>query len=83
MGTGQGVRLFPQRLYEVTVKENQLTPILLIDLNSTDEIARKSPHYRIVGSDYRGIFNIFFFVDGWQIICVKFSIFCRHIQNRA
>nr|XP_027203228.1 protocadherin Fat 4-like [Dermatophagoides pteronyssinus] len=58
VGTGQGVRLFPQRLYEVQVKENQLTPILLIDLNSTDEIARKSPHYRIVGSDYRGTFKI-------------------------
>nr|XP_046916120.1 protocadherin Fat 4-like isoform X2 [Dermatophagoides farinae] len=58
VGTGQGVRLFPQRLYEVSVKENQLTPILLIDLNSTDEIARKSPHYRIVGSDYRGTFKI-------------------------
>jgi len=54
VGTGQGVRLFPQRLYEVSVKENQLTPTLLIDLNSTDEIARKSSFYRIVGSDYRG-----------------------------
>lgn len=54
VGTGQGVRLFPQRLYEVSVKENSLTPTLLIDLNSTDEIARKSSFYRIVGSDYRG-----------------------------
>ncbi|KAI2804340.1 hypothetical protein BLOT_003322, partial [Blomia tropicalis] len=58
VGTGQGVRLFPQRLYEVSVKENQLTPTLLIDLNSTDEIARKSSYYRIVGSDYRGTFKI-------------------------
>jgi len=58
VGTGQGVRLFPQRLYEVSVKENQLSPILLIDLNSTEEIARKSAFYRIVGSDYRGTFKI-------------------------
>lgn len=54
MGTGQGVRLFPQRVYEVSVMENQLTPLQLIDLNSTDEIAHKLSHYSIVGTDYRG-----------------------------
>lgn len=56
IGTGQGVRLFPQRFYEVTVSENQLAPLLLIDLNSTDEIAHRTPHYSIVGSDYKGKF---------------------------
>ena len=55
MGTGQGVRLFPQRVYEVSVMENQLTPLQLIDLNSTDEIAHKPSHYSIVGTDYRGL----------------------------
>lgn len=58
VGTGQGVRLFPHRLYEVNVRENSLTPQLLIDLNSTDEIARKSSHYRLIGSDYKGTFKI-------------------------
>lgn len=44
----------------MSVKENQLTPTLLIDLNSTDEIARKSSFYRIVGSDYRGMFIAYY-----------------------
>ncbi|XP_054156169.1 protocadherin Fat 4-like isoform X2 [Oppia nitens] len=58
VGTGQGVRLFPQRLYEVSVMENQLTPLQLIDLNSTDELAHRPTHYSIVGTDYRGLFKI-------------------------
>lgn len=58
VGTGQGVRLFTQRFYEVTVSENQLAPLLLIDLNSTDEISHRTPHYSIVGSDYNGLFRI-------------------------
>ncbi|CAG2110072.1 unnamed protein product, partial [Medioppia subpectinata] len=58
VGTGQGVRLFPQRVYEVSVMENQLTPLQLIDLNSTDEIAHRTSHYSIVGTDYRGLFKI-------------------------
>lgn len=58
IGTGQGVRLFPQRLYEVSVAENQLAPLLLIDLNSTDEISHRPTHYSIVGTDYRGLFKI-------------------------
>ncbi|RWS30694.1 protocadherin Fat 4-like protein, partial [Leptotrombidium deliense] len=58
VGTGQGVRLFPQRLYEVSVLENQLSPLLLIDLNSTDEISHRTVHYSIVGTDYRGLFKI-------------------------
>ncbi|RWS16902.1 protocadherin Fat 4-like protein, partial [Dinothrombium tinctorium] len=49
VGTGQGVRLFPQRVYEVSVLENQLSPLLLIDLNSTDEISHRLVHYSIVG----------------------------------
>lgn len=60
VGTGQGVRLFPQRIYEVTVSENQLAPLILIDLNCTDEIAHRTPLYSIVGgSDHRG--KSFFF----------------------
>ena len=58
VGTGQGVRLFPQRFYEVTVSENQLAPLLLIDLNSTDEISHRTPHYSIVGNDYKALFKI-------------------------
>jgi len=58
IGTGQGVRLFPQRFYEVTVSENQLAPLLLIDLNSTDEISHRTPHYSLVGNDYKGLFKI-------------------------
>jgi len=34
--------------------ENQLAPQLLIDLNSTDELAHKAVHYTIVGTDYKG-----------------------------
>jgi len=58
IGTGQGVRLFPQRFYEVTVSENQLAPLLLLDLNSTDELAHRTPHYSIVGNDYSGLFRV-------------------------
>lgn len=58
VGTGQGVRLFPQRFYEVTISENQLAPLLLIDLNSTDEISHRTPHYTLVGNDYKGLFKI-------------------------
>lgn len=57
VGTGQGVRLFPHRVYEVTVSENQLAPLLLIDLNSTDEITHRQPHYSIVGNDFKGKHN--------------------------
>jgi hypothetical protein len=58
VGTGQGVRLFPSRFSEVTVSENQLAPLLLIDLNCTDEISHRTPHYVIVGNDYSGLFKI-------------------------
>ena len=58
VGTGQGVRLFPQRLYEVTVSENQLAPLLLIDLNTTEEISHRTPHYKIVGTDHGGKYQI-------------------------
>lgn len=58
VGTGQGVRLFPTRFSEVTVSENQLAPLLLIDLNSTDEISHRTPHYVIVGNDYSALFKI-------------------------
>lgn len=58
VGTGQGVRLFPTRFSEVTISENQLAPLLLIDLNCTDEIAHRTPHYVIVGNDYSGLFKI-------------------------
>lgn len=58
VGTGQGVRLFPQRFYEVTVSENQLAPLLLLDLNSTEELAHRTPHYSIVGNDYSGLFRV-------------------------
>ncbi|UYV72305.1 hypothetical protein LAZ67_9002567 [Cordylochernes scorpioides] len=59
VGTGQGVRLFPSRVYEVTVFENQLSPRVIVDLNSTEELARRPVHYTIVGGhDYRGLFSL-------------------------
>lgn len=58
VGTGQGVRLFSQRVYEVSVLENQLSPLLLIDLNCTDEMIHQPVAYSIVGSDHRGLFKI-------------------------
>ncbi|GFY64501.1 cadherin-89D [Trichonephila inaurata madagascariensis] len=56
VGTGHGVRLFPSRLYEVTVFENRLAPLVVLDLNATDEIAHKPVLYSIVGHDYNGLF---------------------------
>ncbi|GIY14258.1 protocadherin-23 [Caerostris extrusa] len=53
IGTGHGVRLFPSRLYEVTVFENRLAPLVVLDLNATDEIAHKPVLYSIVGHDYK------------------------------
>ncbi|XP_053211715.1 protocadherin Fat 4-like isoform X1 [Panonychus citri] len=58
IGTGQGVRLFPKRLYKISVMENQRSPLNLIDLNSTDELAHRPVHYAIVGTDYDGLFDI-------------------------
>lgn len=58
VGTGQGVRLFSQRLYEVSVLENQLAPLVILDVNSTDEMIHQPVHYSIVGSDHRGLFKI-------------------------
>lgn len=58
VGTGQGVRLFSQRVYEVGVLENQLAPLVLLDLNSTDEMIHQPVQYSIVGSDHRGLFRI-------------------------
>lgn len=58
VGTGQGVRLFAQRLYEVSVLENQLAPLVLIDLNCTDEMIHQPVQYSIVGTDHRGLFRI-------------------------
>lgn len=54
VGTGQGVRLFPKRLYKVSILENQVAPVNLLDLNSTDEISHRPVHYSIVGTDYKG-----------------------------
>lgn len=56
VGTGQGVRMFPTRLYEVTVFENQLAPMIILDLNSTDEISQHSVRYTIVGHNYNDLF---------------------------
>lgn len=75
VGTGQGVRLFPRRVYEVTISENQLAPLLLIDLNCTDEIAHRTPLYSIVGSDYRGKFT---FKLCWTLFLVPDS---PHFQS--
>ncbi|XP_022692572.1 protocadherin Fat 4-like isoform X3 [Varroa jacobsoni] len=60
VGSGQGVRLFPLRLYDVLVFENQLAPQVILDLNATDEIAHRPVEYRIVGTngDYNGLFSI-------------------------
>lgn len=89
VGTGQGVRLFPQRIYEVTVSENQLAPLLLIDLNCTDEIAHRTPLYSIVGADYRGKFhhnvNFSFVFTAPQAYCAIFhvlrSLRCSPLKN--
>ncbi|GIY63375.1 cadherin-89D [Caerostris darwini] len=56
VGTGHGVRLFSSRLYEVTVFENRLAPLWVLNLNATDEIAHKPVLYSIVGHDYNGLF---------------------------
>lgn len=74
VGTGQGVRLFPQRIYEVTVSENQLAPLLLIDLNCTDEIAHRTPLYSIVGSDYRGKFYSIVFFPSFVLLILSANI---------
>lgn len=58
VGTGQGVRLFAQRVYDVSVLENQLAPLVLIDLNCTDEMIHQPVQYSIVGSNHRGLFRI-------------------------
>ncbi|OQR76891.1 protocadherin Fat 4-like [Tropilaelaps mercedesae] len=60
VGSGQGVRLFPLRMYDVLVFENQLAPQVILDLNATDEIAHRQVEYRIVGGngDYNGLFSI-------------------------
>ncbi|XP_064457801.1 protocadherin Fat 3-like [Ornithodoros turicata] len=58
VGSGQGVRLFPLRLYEVLVFENQLAPQVVLDLNATDEISHRPVDYSIVGKDYNGLFAI-------------------------
>lgn len=58
VGTGQGVRLFAQRVYEVSLLENQLAPLVLIDLNCTDEMIHQPVQYSIVGSNHRGLFRI-------------------------
>jgi len=58
VGTGQGVRLFAQRVYEVSVLENQLAPLVLVDLNCTDEMIHQPVQYSIVGTDHRGLFRI-------------------------
>ena len=58
VGSGQGVRLFPLRMYEVLVFENQLAPQVILDLNATDEIAHRAVEYQIVGNKYNGLFSI-------------------------
>ncbi|XP_076360623.1 cadherin-89D-like [Tachypleus tridentatus] len=58
VGAGTGVRLFTSRLYEVTVKENQVAPLPVIDLNTTDEIAHKPVQYDISEQDVDGMFDI-------------------------
>ncbi|XP_013781091.1 cadherin-89D-like, partial [Limulus polyphemus] len=58
VGAGTGVRLFPSRLYEVTVQENKVAPLPVLDLNTTDEIAQKPVQYSIVEQDINGLFTI-------------------------
>ncbi|KAG0424080.1 hypothetical protein HPB47_000170 [Ixodes persulcatus] len=58
IGSGQGVRLFPLRMYDVLVFENQLAPQVVLDLNATDEIAHRPVQYTIVGNNYNGLFAI-------------------------
>lgn len=58
IGSGQGVRLFPLRMYDVLVFENQLAPQVILDLNATEEIAHRPVQYAIVGNNYNGLFAI-------------------------
>ncbi|XP_022236339.1 cadherin EGF LAG seven-pass G-type receptor 2-like, partial [Limulus polyphemus] len=58
VGAGTGVRLFSSRLYEVTVEENQVAPLPVLDLNTTDEIAYKPVRYGISEQDVDGMFDI-------------------------
>ncbi|XP_013791225.1 protein dachsous-like, partial [Limulus polyphemus] len=51
VGTGTGVRLFSSRLYEISVQENQVAPLLVLDLNTTKEIAHKPVKYSISEQD--------------------------------
>jgi len=58
IGTGQGVRLFSERIYKVSIYENQLAPSLLIDLNSTNEIIHRPVYYSLIGTNYDDLFKI-------------------------
>lgn len=58
VGTGQGVRLFSERIYKVSIYENQLAPSLLIDLNSTNEIIHRPVYYSLIGTSYDDLFKI-------------------------
>lgn len=58
VGTGQGVRLFSERIYKVSIYENQLAPSLLIDLNSTNEIIHRPVYYSLIGTNYDDLFKI-------------------------
>lgn len=57
VGTGQGVRLFSERIYKVSIYENQL-PGILIDLNSTNEIIHRPVYYTLIGTNYDSLFSI-------------------------
>lgn len=58
IGTGQGVRLFSERIYKVSIYENQLAPSLLIDLNSTNEIIHRPVYYSLIGTNYDDLFKV-------------------------
>lgn len=58
IGTGQGVRLFSERIYKVAIYENQLAPSLLIDLNSTNEIIHRPVYYSLIGTNYDDLFKV-------------------------
>lgn len=54
IGTGQGLRMFSKRHYEVTLMENTPSPALVFDFDALDEVGNKMVEYSIVRNDYRG-----------------------------
>ncbi|GAB6027814.1 hypothetical protein CHUAL_002044 [Chamberlinius hualienensis] len=58
VGSGQGLRMFAKRHYEVTLLENKPAPTFVFDMNATGDVSHKVVDYKIVGNTYGGLFTI-------------------------